>query len=215
MDHIRPYKVFELLKAPPKDRIASVMLPTRRGAGGTSLLETMLLIAACRLVDARRVFEFGTFMGTNTLNLASNIPDDGEVFTLDLPDAGFIQHDADAPLARMHVSATSMDFSGTFQERKIRAMTGNSRTFDFSPWKNSIDMSFIDGGHDKETAKADTESALTMSRTDRPSCIAWHDYGNREYPELTAYLEDLSHSRHIVHIEDTMLCLSFSWAVSL
>ena len=83
MRHIRPYKIFTLLEAPVPERIANVMLPRRRGSGGTSLLETMLIIAATRIVDARRVFEIGTFLGSNTLNMALNLPDDGQVFTLE------------------------------------------------------------------------------------------------------------------------------------
>ena len=39
-----------------------------------------------------------------------------------------------------------------------------------------------------------------------PACILWHDYRNRDYPDLTEYLESISENQTILHIEDTMLC---------
>lgn len=201
--HIRPHKLFDLVKGSP---VVQIAMPSGRAAGGTTILETAILIAAARIVQAKRVFEFGTFMGANTLNLALSVPDDGEVFTLDLADPDIVQHKADEVFAKTHLAADSMIFSGLPEERKIRRLTGNSRTFDFSPWHDSIDLSFIDGGHDLETVRADTKSAFAMSR--HGSAIAWHDYGNADYPELTAFL-DLSRSHSLVHIEDTMLCFWF------
>lgn len=45
------------------------------------------------MVNAKRVFEFGTFCGSNTYNVALNLPEDGEVFTLDLEPACIAWHD--------------------------------------------------------------------------------------------------------------------------
>jgi hypothetical protein len=204
---IRPYQLFQLVKEPPSGRVASLMIPARRAAGGTTLLETMLLIAACRAVNARRVFEFGTFMGTNTFNLALNVPQDGEILTLDLPDESFVQHDADLPFAKAHLTTQVLDFEGSCVEGRIRRLRGNSRTFDFSPWRSAIDLAFIDGGHDAETVRSDTESALMMAARDKTSGIVWHDYGNADYPELTEYLNTLAKEHPVIHIEDTMLCV--------
>ena len=208
--HIRPYQLFALVEKSPAERVVTAMLPARRGAGGTSLLETFLLIAGCKAVNACRIFEFGTFMGTNAFDLALNTPEHAEIFTLDLPDSDVVQHHADLPLAEMHLSANAMDFTGHPVERKIRRLTGNSRQFDYSAWRNSIDFVFIDGGHDAETVKSDSDNAFALVATGRPSCIMWHDYGNHDYPELTAYLEHLSESQSIIHIEDTTLCALFS-----
>ncbi len=214
MHRIRPYKIFTLLEAPAAERIVNVTLPRRRGHGGTSLLETMLIIAATRVVDARRVFEIGTFLGGNTLNMALNLPDEAEVFTLDLDErhaAGLEQLPEDAPLTQLHLaSQSSLDFSGTAVARKVSTLIGNSTTFDFSAWKRSIDFSFIDGGHDFLTVKSDTENALEMAVVEKPSCIMWHDYRSWEYPALTCYLDELSKKIDIFHIEDTALCAWFN-----
>jgi methyltransferase family protein len=214
MRHIRPYKIFTLLEAPAPERIVNVALPRRRGSGGTSLLETMLIIAATRIVDARRVFEIGTFLGSNTLNMALNLPDDAKVFTLDLDEqhaVGLEQLPEDAPLTKLHLaSQSSLDFTDSAVAGKISTLIGNSTTFDFSAWRRSVDFSFIDGGHDYATVKSDTENALEMAAIDKPSCIMWHDYRSWEYPALTCYLDDLAKEREIFHVEDTTLCAWFN-----
>ena len=214
MNHIRPYKVFSLVDAGHSDRILRIPIPVRRGLGGISLLETFLAIAAAKVMEATRIFEFGTFRGSTTLNLALNVPDDAQIFTLDL-DATHAraaeQDPADAPLTRMHIEAeNALDFSESSVSSKITMLKGDSTKFDFGPWADSIDLVFIDGGHDIVTVKSDTESALRMVSKDRPACILWHDYRNSDYSALTDYLDDLSQRLDIFHVEDTMLCVWFN-----
>ena len=40
-------------------------------------------------------------------------------------------------------------------------------------------------------------------------CIAWHDYGNPRYPELTAYLDSQSLRYDLCAVGDTMLVFWF------
>lgn len=170
------------------------------------------MISLLRHVKARRVFEFGTFMGGNTLNMALNTPGSAEIFTLDLSEeslSGLDQHPSDAPFTKMHFeSRAALDFAGSPVEEKITTLTGNSLTFDFTPWKDSVDFIFIDGGHDLETVESDTRNALQMVVRNKPACIVWHDYRNSDYPELSTYLDRVSESLGISHVEDTMLCFS-------
>jgi Methyltransferase domain len=215
MHKIRPYRVFTQIDTHTLDeRIVRVPIPARRGVGGASLLETFLNIAASRIVRAKRIFEFGTFMGSTTLNLALNVPEDAEIFTLDIGSeeaAGVQQHPADAPLTRMRLANQSrLDFLGSTVSGKITTLTGDSTEFDFGPWEDSIDLVFVDGGHDLATAKSDTENAMQMVLKDRPSCILWHDYRNPEYSDLTDYLDELSQHLDVFHVEDTMLCVWFN-----
>jgi Methyltransferase domain len=197
-----------------KDRLASIMLPRGRAFGNDYFLETILLVAAAKIVDAKRVFEFGTYHGTSSFNLALNLPADGEVYTLDLPDTSAILHAADLQYAEEHLalSAGQMDYVGSDVEYKIKRLAGNSREFDFSPFHSSMDLVFIDAGHDLETAVADTKVAFGMARQE-DSCILWHDYRHPDYPELTQYLEHLADSMGplgLVHIAGTMYCCWFS-----
>lgn len=214
MHNIRPYKLFQVLEGVPSERIVRTTLPHRRGAGGVTLLEMSLILATARIISPDQVFEIGTFLGNTTLNLALNIPDESKIFTLDLDEklAGEAKQDAaDAPLTEMHLAAkSSLDFIGSSVEGKIKTLTGNSTAFDFSPWYGSVELVFIDGGHDLATVKSDTENALRMVRKDKSSCVLWHDYRNRDYSGLTYYLDELSQQQQLVHIEDTMLCAWFN-----
>lgn len=210
MKTIRPYQLFQLVDGLPVDRIVNAVLPSRPGTGSVSLLESFLLIAATRAINAWKLFEFGTFLGGTTFNLALNIPDGGEVFTLEAGDPAIVQHPTDASIAELRARASTLDFAGHPVERKIRRLTGDSRTFDFSPLHGIIEFVFIDGGHDLETVRSDTENAFLMLRKYRPTCIMWHDYRHHDYPELTSYLDALSGERPMVSIGDTMLCAHFS-----
>jgi hypothetical protein len=214
MHHIRPYKLFTIIDGRSPERIVQAALPHGQAFGGLTLLETFLIIASTRIVSAKRVFEFGTFRGNTTLNLALNVPDDGEVLTLDLDRQHAeeaVQHAADAPLTQVHLaSKASLDFMGRSASAKVRTLSGDSTKFDFSRWNGSVDCIFIDGGHDLDTVTSDTQNALEMASRTKPSCILWHDYGNLEYPDLTSYLDDLSSERDLFHIEDTMLCVWFN-----
>ena len=214
MHHIRPYEFFAVLEAEPPERVVQAAIPYHRGAGGVTLLEMFLIIAAARIVEAKQVFEFGTYLGSTTLNLALNVPDDGLVLTLDLDEhhaAAAKQDVADAPLTETHLaSKPSLDFAGSPAANKIRMLTGNSTSFDFSPWADAVDLVFIDGGHDLATVKSDTENALRMARKEKPSCVLWHDYGNRDYSGLTYFLDELSQQIPLTHIEDTRLCAWFN-----
>lgn len=213
MYHIRPYKLFTALNEKGSERIAHVSIPNRRGTGGVSLLEMSLILTCVKLVKATRVFEIGTYLGSTTLNLGLNTPENAEIFTLDLDQQSakdLAQNVFDAPLTSTHLSAeTNLDFASSTAAYKIKKLVGNSCLFDFSSWYDTIDLVFIDGGHDPETFLSDTNNALKLARRDRLSCILWHDYRNPEYPELTACLDRLSEEMNIFHVEDTKLCLNF------
>ena len=146
------------------------------------------------------------------MNLALNIPEDGHVFTLDLDEASARQldrHPADAPLTNIHL-ASHTDFEGSSVASQITQLRGNSVAFDYSPWAGSIDLVFVDGGHDLTTVEADTEASFCLVANNRPSCVLWHDYRNADYPDLTSYLDQLASTRPLFHIEDTMLCTWFN-----
>jgi hypothetical protein len=216
LQRIRPYQLFTLLDAPPDERIAHVQIPSRKGKGGVSLLESFLLITVTRILSARRIFEIGTFLGGTTFNLALNTPEDAEILTLDLDrhhSAAIQQHEVDASLTDLRMaSLEDLDFLGTPVSNKIRTLSGDSTRFNFSEWRRAIDLVFVDGGHDLVTVKSDTDRAFEMVRRERPSAILWHDYcnPNYDYSDLTNYLNELAQSMEIFHVEDTMLCAWFN-----
>lgn len=76
--------------------------------------------------------------------------------------------------------------------------------FSAAGYEKKFDMIFVDANHKVEYARHDTENAFKMVRDG--GCIAWHDYENPQFPEVTQYLHDLSVDEPIYHVEDTMLC---------
>jgi hypothetical protein len=69
-----------------------------------------------------------------------------------------------------------------------------------------MDMLYIDGGHDLETLDKDTINSFRMLSPNRPACVAWHDYGNPAYPQVAEYLDSLSGTKTIFHVEGSWLC---------
>jgi hypothetical protein len=44
-----------------------------------------------------------------------------------------------------------------------------------------------------------------MLSDNHKGCIAWHDYSNRIYPDLKTYLDELSETRDIFFVEESMV----------
>lgn len=117
--------------------------------GEVTSSELLALTAAARYLAPRRIFEFGTFLGSTTLHLARACPQ-AEVFTLDLADTGSLQ----TPLVKgddiIAEWATSRQnerrFRGKPEAARVRELYGDSLTFDFSPYRASMDFIFIDAG---------------------------------------------------------------------
>ncbi len=83
-------------------------------------------------------------------------------------------------------------------------LEGNSLTFDSAPYHRSMDLVFVDGGHDRKTLAADTANAFRMARH---GCIVWHDYGNPEYPDVKEYLDGMT--APIFHVEESRMAFWF------
>ena len=151
------------------------------------------LCLICQILRPRRVFEIGTLWGYTSYHFALNTPPDAQIFTLDLPRDGTAA--ARLPLSLVdgaHIRERSPDdryrFDGTDEARKIRCLTGDSATFDFSPFHGTIDFFFVDGAHSYEYARSDTQHAVKCCRPG--SVIAWHDYGKASLPGLTRFLDE-------------------------
>lgn len=203
---IRPWKLFDLVAEQQAcDRITQIKIPVRRmrqyADYSLRLLELMALTACIRIVDARRIFEFGTFLGNTTLHLALNSPADAVVTTLDADDE---------TLARIGLldvyqwrESFPLEFLGTPVEHKVRTLRGDSHTFvSDSP----ADLVLIDGDHSGKGVSVDTSNAFRMG----PDCVLWHDYGNPLCRENDRYLNELSTSCELFHLADTMLVVYFS-----
>ena len=140
-----------------------------------SPMECAALAALAHLIGAKRVFEFGTYKGVSTTQLALNVGEDGIVFTLDLPE----DHPAySLPIPKpeeRQIAAEGgkgilipQDMLG-----RVTFLRSDSATFDESPYFGTIDLVFVDGAHSYEYVKNDTEKGWNMLRSG--GVLAWHD----------------------------------------
>lgn len=152
------------------------------------------LIAISRIVRSarpRESFEFGTFDGRTTLNIAANSPDNAVVYTLDLP-AG------EPPDTALRLDASEVVYATKAAPgaRLGRALTparivqlyGDSARFDFARYAGTIDFIFIDASHAYDYVIHDSRTAMKMLRPEGGT-ILWHDYGS--WDGVTAALDFL------------------------
>ena len=139
-------------------------------------------MALVKLVRARTIFEFGTYLGIQTLNIAVNFPET-TIYTLDLDEAsvlGMQQSAHDRPLTQTQLEYHGrLAFLKTPHEKRITRLYGDSNKYDFSGLLNQMDLIYVDGGHDPGTLDSDTKNAFKMLSQGQAACIAWHDHGNR------------------------------------
>jgi predicted O-methyltransferase YrrM len=144
-------------------------------------------------VNARKIFEFGTYRGQTTCSLAL-VCKDAHIFTLNLAP----QHDQRyAPYIGMYI-AISPD------RDRITQIYHDSRTFDTTPYRESMDYIFIDGDHSYEGVKNDTEKALQLLKPG--GVIVWHDYAAKS-PGVLNYLAEFSQERPLFWLRKTCLAV--------
>lgn len=173
--------------APPRARPDLRELPGVDG--NVTVLELVVLGALTARLDARAVFEIGTFDGRTTVNLTANAAEDAVVFTLDLPVASgepalevAVDDRKYMPSSRSGSRITASEFAP-----RIHRLFGDSATFDFTPYAGTIDICFIDGSHAYDYVRNDSARAFEMVRPG--GLIVWHDYSS--WPGVTEALDEL------------------------
>jgi hypothetical protein len=145
------------------------------------------LLSIAQAIEAKTVFEIGTFTGLTTLALALNLPD-ATIHTLDLPAGGkgglrIDQHDAEflpnAATHRVYLDSPSA-------AARIVQHEADSAEFDFAGLGQKFDLVYVDGAHSHEYVRSDTEAAYRIVAAD--GAIVWDDY-SRSWPEVAAYLD--------------------------
>jgi len=185
MHHIRPWQILRSLS--PQSRDIRLTIPAHSGTESLTIraIETILLVAAARIVRARDILEIGTSMGYTALHLAMNLPNTTHIFTVDKEQK---PHAFDGTEWRPRIHFINKDI-----ERII---------LEFIPWQ---DMVFCDCNYSPELIARCTEVAQSC----RPKVIAWHDYGNPEAPWQEGVLDKLSESMELYHVEETWLVFWF------
>ena len=189
-------KIRELFAAELFEGIGDISLPigiSNEASHHDNHMDMMFVVAIAKYRRARRLFEFGTYMGRTTCGLAS-IGDDVEVFTLNLPP------DADERYG---------PYIGKFIEsypfkNRIRQLFGDSRNFDTRPYAKSMDYVFVDADHTYEGVKNDTTKAFELLAPG--GIVVWHDYAPKS-PGVYGYLGELSETHSLFRIKNTCIVL--------
>jgi len=174
------------------------------GRGGLLTLESTILVALLKLVEAKNAFEFGTYKGFTTRLLLENIEGSGTlVTTLDLPTVDQVSFEGSDRRLAIESLTDEREYRRSVKSDQVAQVLMDSLRFSAENF-GKFDFIFVDGNHKISYARHDTEEAFKLVADQ--GCIAWHDYRNPEFPELTAFLDDLSSFRPLYHVEETMLC---------
>jgi hypothetical protein len=167
-----------------------VMLPPAGmiRSGNQEMPGLVYLVMIAKALEARTLFEIGTYNGITALTLAMNLPH-ATVHTLDLP--------ADAePALRLGRSDSSniiafeaRAFEGRPEGKRVVQHFCDSATFDYAPFYGSCEFVYVDGAHSSEYLRNDTTAAFEMV-SDR-GAIVWDDYWRR-LPEVVGFLNSLN-----------------------
>jgi predicted O-methyltransferase YrrM len=167
-------------------------------------VDMLYVCAIARHRRARRVFEFGTYLGRTTYHLAL-----GEhverVYTLDLDPAG--SYPMGLKIGRAVRAVHERDLQGYFYREtpvadRIVQLHGDSRTFDYAPYAGQMDLVFVDGGHTYEMVANDTKHALTVLKPG--GIVIWHDFAPKGR-DVAALAREFARERSLFWIEDTSL----------
>jgi predicted O-methyltransferase YrrM len=164
-------------------------------------LKALIVTRFCKLVNAQRVLEIGTFRGGMTAHIARNSTPDCRIFTIDLPrqllDAlapAMIPHDVD--LAQMDARQVGSEWQALPERTKIQQLWGDSMTYDFSALA-PFDLIYIDGSHAEPWVQKDTENAFAFLAP--TGAILWDD---ALWSDVQRVLGRYTRSRPIYLFED-------------
>jgi hypothetical protein len=222
--HIKPKVVFMKIEASDPAPVSMKINVPSSDIGSVTLLEAAALVSLIKLVKPRKIFEFGTFLGYSTSLLVENSADDCAVYSLDLGEshvshtsldsfaAADLRSDGDvndeylrgAQGARGPHYTTSLS---TADRSRLRLLQQDSRRFDPAGHglEGSVDMVFVDGGHDTETVTIDTANARTM--IGERGVVIWHDFNSSIHGDVTTFLNGLAEHERVFCIQHTMLAI--------
>lgn len=194
--------------------VAPRLLEPRRADGNVSFQETYVLNCLVGVVDPRFLFEIGTFDGRTLLNLVANSPRLQRAYSLDLPREA-LDHTA-LPIHRHDRSYVAKPRSGERLYRpeyaalreRVELLSGDSATFDYTPYLGRMDFVFVDGSHEYEYVLSDSRRALTLVNP-AGGLVVWHDYG--QWHGVTRGLDELRRTEPafagLRHVVDTSLAV--------
>jgi predicted O-methyltransferase YrrM len=158
-------------------------------------VDMLYVCAIAAFLQARQIFEFGTYRGQTTCGLAA-IAADVKVTTLNLPPEKDPRY---APYIGQFIKTSP------YRDR-ITQIFADAYEFDPFPYTNQMDFIFVDADHSYEGIENDSKKALQMLRPG--GVIVWHDYAAKT-PGVYEFIRDFSKERPVFQIRNT--CLVVYW----
>jgi hypothetical protein len=159
---IPPIQTRELL---PAESVIRLLEPDTT-SGNVSGFELAVIDALVAAIQPAACFEIGTFDGRTTINLAANGPENGRIYTLDLPPEGLghTRHSiACGDEKYIQKPQSGARFLGTRWAARITQLYGDSATFDFTPYEGRMDLVFVDGSRMTRARRSSSSSRAAAS----------------------------------------------------
>lgn len=189
-------QIRELYAAELFGNIGDITLPlciSNEASHHPNHMDMMFVVGIAKYRNAKKIFEFGTYLGRTTCGFAS-ISDDVEVYTLNLPPT------AD-PLYGPYIGNFIKKSS---RQHQIKQIFCDSKSLLTESYSNLMDYIFIDADHTYDSVKNDTEKAFEMLAPG--GIIIWHDFAPKS-PGVYQFLYELSRQRSLFRIKNTCLVL--------
>jgi Methyltransferase domain len=179
------------------------------GFGHLNEIELKTICHLVKFINPAKVFEIGTFEGRTTLNIALNTAANAQIYSLDLPVA--LVNQTKFALEPDEVKYVRADAGKRFKNEaissKITQLSGDSATFDFAPYHNTMNLVLVDGAHAYDYVANDTEAALALVKNG--GYIVWGSYTGWEgvRKNLNQYFEQKGVFADLKHIGGTGLAV--------
>jgi Methyltransferase domain len=170
----------------------TLTIPLRfQSGGGTDPREILNLAAVTKLLRPKRIFEIGTYNGRTTAVFILNASPDCEVFTLDLPpQTGSLPEYLPTDIGLVQDRRPEGYLKRAGLGERYQQIYCDSMAFDPEPFRDTVDLGFIDGAHAEKFVRNDTMKMAVMISP--RGYVFWHDYGGRgSFGPLSTYLETL------------------------
>lgn len=202
---IEEVNIEDLFPGIAKNEIKLVDLESKYGS--MTLVEIYFISLLVKRLNPLFIFEFGTFIGITTLQIAYNTDKDAKIFTLNLSSEeiktkySIGNSDDEKNLPKLQPGNR---FENAGMINKIFQLYGDSAEYDYKDYFNKIDFVIVDASHEYEYVKSDTVNSIKMLK--QGGTLVWHDYPNA--PGVYTFLNELSSDLKIYHLKDTHICIS-------
>ncbi len=149
--------------------------------------ELFALLSLLKIINPKSIFEFGMFKGGSLIHFLINSSEQTMIHSLD------ITHD--------HLDHSIKTILNNHPNIKLHK--ANSMEFNFSSFSKTQDLVYVDGGHEYEVVKKDSENALNIVKEN--GVIVWDDY-SPSHSGVFNYLNQLFLTKpNLVHIKNTSI----------